>query len=182
MRHRILGLLALGLSVLAVQAHALPPFFEKPITYRSMLVTNDNQSVSDVAFGKLVAQTQMNIRNVPHEDFTFIGSFTQCYGGGFITELGRQGVTRYGGNSASTYFETASYHDLGNRSYYPYAWATMADPLGGARRTDEWITWKAYDAIDPTQPALRGIGLRSSQPASPGAGAVAELPAAVRSV
>ncbi|HEX6901151.1 MAG TPA: hypothetical protein VF789_15610 [Thermoanaerobaculia bacterium] len=157
MRHRILGLLALGLSMLTVQAHALPPFFEKPITYRSMLVTNDNQSVSDVDFAKLVAKTQMNLRNVPREDFTFLGSFTQCYGGGFITELGRQGVTRYGGNSASTYFETASYHGMANRSYYPYAWATMADPLGGAKRTDEWITWKAYDALDPTKPMLRAI-------------------------
>jgi hypothetical protein len=163
---RIRLFLTLVLALLAVHAHALPPFFEKPIAYRSTLVANDGTAVSDVDFAKLVAQTQLNIRNtvqmvngmpVNHDDFTFLGSFTQCYGGGFITELGRQGVTRYGGNSASTYFETASYHNAANRSYYPYAWSTMADPLGGAKRTDEWITWMAYDALDPAKPALRGI-------------------------
>lgn len=164
MRNRPLWLFAPVLALLAVQVHALPPFFEKPAAYRSMLVTNDGQTVSDVDFAQLVAQTQANIRNaapngVPlnHNDFTFLGSFTQCYGGGFITELGRQGVTRYGGNSASTYFETASYDIPNTRSFYSYAWATMADPLGGARRTDEWITWNAYDALDPTKGALRGI-------------------------
>lgn len=167
---RLRPFLFLTLALLSVQAHALPPYFEKPITYRSLLVANDGNAVSDVNFAKLVAQTQANLRNtvqmingmpVNHTEFNFIASFTQCFGGGFISELGRQGVTRYSANSASTYFETASYHDDNalniHRSYYPYSWTTMADPLGGARRTDQWITWKAYDAIDPAQGALRGI-------------------------
>ncbi|HEX6861317.1 MAG TPA: hypothetical protein VF414_00795 [Thermoanaerobaculia bacterium] len=152
------------LILLAVPAQALPDFFVKPPAWTSKLVTHDDKTVSDVQFAQLVAQTQQKIANKPHNTFTFLASFTQCFGGGFITELGRQGVTRYGGNSASTYFEPASYDTANWRSYYPFAWTTLADyPAGTPAPTDEWITWKAYDALDPAKAAVAGI------PKNPGA-------------
>ncbi len=149
-------LIALGLALLASGASALPPFFHKPVTWTSSLVTNDQQAIKDSDFAKLVRQTQLGLNG--KRKFTFLAEFSQCFGGGFLTEMGNQGVVGYGTNSASTYFETASYNPPAKNSFYPFAWQSVANvPAGAALPTDEWITWKAYDAIDPTQAAVGAI-------------------------
>jgi hypothetical protein len=89
---------------------------------------------------------------------TFLAEFSQCFGGGFLTEMGNQGVVGYGTNSASAYFETASYNPPAKNSFYPFAWQSIANvPAAAVPPTDEWITWKAYDAIDPTLGAVGAI-------------------------
>jgi hypothetical protein len=135
--------LVLLLAVLLAQAAAaLPMQFTKPATWTSGLVTWDNQSIRDADFATWLKGAQTAV--APAAGFKLIASFTQCYGGGFLTELMNKAVTTYGANSAGAYFETVSY--AATNSYYDFAWKTFAD-VPAPFPTDLAITNSAYNAI-----------------------------------
>jgi hypothetical protein len=137
-----LGVTALVALLAAQAATALPPFFPKPNAWTSFLATSNNQLVKDGDFATWVKNTQTA---VAPRTFKFIASFGTCYGGGFLTELQNKGVTTFGANSASTYFEPVTIDTGNKRTYYNWAWKTKADVAGGP--TDQAITNDAYDAI-----------------------------------
>jgi hypothetical protein len=160
MRIRLIASTAL-LLCLAAGAFALPQQFPKLAGWSTYLVTNDGVGLKDTDFVQIVKNTRNGLNGTRR--FDFIASFTQCFGGGFADELGNAaiGLDRYGANSASAYFEPASY-DPGNPpnmpsvgSYYDFAWKTTAD--GNAGQTDEWITGTAADAIDRNTGPVAGI-------------------------
>jgi len=152
---RALGAALLG-GLLATLAAALPQQLPKTAGWRSLLITNDEKGLTDTDFVKMVAAFKGGLGG---RQFDFLASFTQCFGGGFTDELGIQAFTRYGANSATAYFETASYDPgpaAGNvGSYYPFAWKSMADVAPPP--TDQVVTSKASDAIDITMGAVAGI-------------------------
>ncbi|HEV7516309.1 MAG TPA: hypothetical protein VGR07_08420, partial [Thermoanaerobaculia bacterium] len=121
----------------------LPRFFPKPPAWTSYLVTADNQGVKDGDFATWVKNAQTA---VAPRTFKFIASFGTCYGGGFLTEFQNKGLTSWGANSASTYFEPVTIDSTRGRTYYNWAWKTIAD-VPPAFPTDEKITDDAYNAI-----------------------------------
>ena len=156
---RILRRAAISLAALlaASAAFAVPPYMAKPPTWTSTLVTNDEKNVTDKEFAQWVKAAQQTRVN----SFSFIATFTQCFGGGFLEELGQVGVTTFGANSASRYFEPAWYNRAGQNIYYSFAWQWYAN--ANANDTDSEITDDAHDAlilgnnmaIPPLPPTLR---------------------------
>lgn len=132
---------ALGAVLLAVPVAraAVPAYVPKPPTWTSNLVTQNHLGVTDAEFAQWV-QTAQTTRVA---GFSFVATFTQCFGGGFLEELRTQGVTPFGANSAGRYWEPVSYHPAGANSYYSHAWAWTADNNGAW--TDQKITDEAYD-------------------------------------
>jgi hypothetical protein len=124
----------------------------KPPVWTSKLVTNVGPFVTDVQF----AQWVKNVQGVPPAAprFSFLAGFHECYGGGFLTELQRQGVRKFGANSASRFFEPASYDLPNQRSYFTFSWFFRAiNPVGSNDLpiTDDAYAW-TKDGINP--PAL----------------------------
>lgn len=142
-RPRIFRRAAVSLAALlaASAAFAVPPYMAKPVTWTSTLVTNDKKSVTDEEFAQWVKAAQQTRVN----SFSFIATFTQCFGGGFLEELSLQGVTTFGANSASRYFEPAWYNRMGQNIYYSFAWQWYAN--ANPNDTDSEITDDAHDAL-----------------------------------
>lgn len=139
----LLGVWLAALGVLATAAPAAAQMqFTKPATWTSGLVTWDNQAIKDADFATWIKGAQTAL--APGAGFKLIASFTQCYGGGFVTELRNKAVAKYGANSASAYFETVSYAKT--NSYYDFAWKTLAD-VPAPFPTDQAITTSAWNAI-----------------------------------
>jgi hypothetical protein len=135
----------------AVQA-VLPAYIAKPLPWTSKLVTNAGPFVTDVQFAQWVKGVQGLPPAAPR--FSFLAGFHQCYGGGFLTELQRQGVRKFGANSASRFFEPASYDVPNQRSYFTYSWFTRAiTPVGS---NDQLITDDAYNwtVVPPAAPPI----------------------------
>ncbi|HTQ78765.1 MAG TPA: hypothetical protein VMM92_02130 [Thermoanaerobaculia bacterium] len=159
MRSRPSALLAtVAALAFATGVFALPKQFVKPTTWASYLVTNDGTGIKDADFATLVKNTRNGLMG--NRKFSFIASFTQCFGGGFTDELSRPalGLNLYGANSASAYFEPSSYDPaaVGNvGSFYSFAWKSSADVA--AKPNDEIITGNASDAIDMAKPVVAGI-------------------------
>src|SRR3954471_7170202 len=136
MRNRVLSavmpaILAAVLWVaLAPAGHAvLPAYMAKPPAWTSKLVTNAGPFVTDVQLAQWVKGVQGLPPAAPR--FSFLAGFHQCYGGGFLTELQRQGVREVGANSASRFFEPASYDLPNQRSYFTFSWFYRAiNPVG----------------------------------------------------
>lgn len=133
--------LAAAVSYPAVaQNPQLPRYLPKPNTWISNLVTHDNDKVKDRDFAGWIKNAQM-VR-----PFSFVGTFTQCFGGGFLEELAIQNVAPFGANSAGRYYEPVSY--AAQNSYYAFAWQHSARVAQGANPpTDKKITLDAHLAL-----------------------------------
>jgi hypothetical protein len=140
-----LGLL-LSLALATAAGAALPQQLRKTAGWRSSLVTDDQKPLYDADFVTMVKALRAGLGG---RTLNFLGTFTECFGGGFADELSdpAQAFSRYGANSASTYFEPATYNP-GNGSFYGTAWNNRADVAGPP--SDETITTTAWDAIDIT--------------------------------
>ncbi|HEX7198467.1 MAG TPA: hypothetical protein VF213_03280, partial [Dongiaceae bacterium] len=124
---------------------ALPAYIPKPVTWQTMLIDKDGGGITDVMFARIVAAEQAAAAGLkPAKDFSFIASFTQCYSGGFLSELFTQGVNSFGANSACRFYQTASYD--ATRSFYSWAWSVKAD-VPAPRPNDFMITDQAYAAL-----------------------------------
>jgi hypothetical protein len=154
-RQRLLIVILAAAVLLAAFAPAwavLPAYIQKPPVWTSKLATTAGPFVTDVQFAQWVRAVQGAAPAPPR--VSFLAGFHQCYGGGFLTELQRQGVQKFGANSASRFFEPSSYDLPNNRSYFTYSWFYRAiNPVGS---TDAMITDDGYaytrDGINP--PAL----------------------------
>lgn len=138
--------LAMGAMLLAYATGALaaiPEYQPKPDSWKSMLVEIDGEGIKDEEFATWVKQAQdAAAALMPTKDFSVICTFTQCFGGGFITALIDKGVATFGANSACKYFETAAYDEFNARSYYAHEWKKAADVA--VPPTDMAITDTAY--------------------------------------
>lgn len=154
MRARIV-LFALAAALAVHPLSAQPPratYVAKPAAWTSTLATWTGPSVTDVDFATWVKNAQLNNGMLMVPRFSFLAGFHQCFGGGFLTELDRQGVKKYGANSAGRYYETVSYDDTNKRSYFTYAWGWRAiNPLNS---TDRQITDDAFALIQDGLPAI----------------------------
>src|SRR5436305_7782751 len=146
----ILILVALAVPLFA----AIPAYMPKPPLWRSSLVTVGQGGVADAQLAMWIKQAETNagLLATPRT-FELVAVFTQCYGGGFLTEIGNANVTLFGANSGTRSYETVTYNTANNRHYYAYAWKTKADVAGGP--TDQTITDNAYNATIP--PGAGGI-------------------------
>jgi len=141
-------------AALAPAGHAvLPAYMAKPPAWTSKLVTNAGPFVTDVQFAQWVKGVQGLPPAAPR--FSFLAGFHQCYGGGFLTELQRQGVRKFGANSASRFFEPASYDVPNNRSFFTFSWFFRAiTPVGSNDLpiTDDAYNWTVPPGVPPVPP------------------------------
>ena len=111
-----------------------------------MLIDNDFAGVKDEELASWIKTAQ----GAGEPRFSLICTFVQCFGGGFLHELKTQAVPWFGANSASKYFEPATYCEVaGNpangRSYYAWAWKMAAGPPAPPHPDDRAITDDAYN-------------------------------------
>jgi|GEM_PF-3369824 len=131
----------------AIAAAAIPAYQKKPSSWRTGLAADDGV-VWDKDFaewvknGKVLAKALVQGNWTPSYRFTF----TQCYSGGFVTELDNKkaDLACFGANSAVKYFQGASAIS-GVNSRYAHAWQNRA--AAAPANTDEEITDNAYDAL-----------------------------------
>lgn len=141
-----------ALGALSVAAHAgggapvVPAYIEKPVTWTNMLIDKDRTAVKDGEVATWWKQAQTNAAALtPARSFQLVATFTQCYGGGFLTELKNKGVANFGANSANKFFQAATYDSTNNRGHYSFAWQRLARL--NVAMTDQWITANAYDSM-----------------------------------
>lgn len=142
---RSLPLFLLTASLATAAQAAVPLYIPKPPTWTSMLITHDEEGVTDVELAGWIksAQTLASEQETPRS-FSLIATLTQCFGGGFLTEMVNAPVASFGADSASRYWQPSSYDEMNNRSHYAWAWKSMADDP--AKPNDLQITDTAWNA------------------------------------
>lgn len=153
MRQNSFHLAALAIAALSTGAFAADDvdltFIETGADkWQFMLVDKDHAAVDARAdFATWVKQSQAALAAArPARSFTSVHVHGQCFGGGFLHALKKEGVTKFGASSASRYWEPASYDLEHERSYFTFAWASTFDSMGAATK-DKVVTQATANAL-----------------------------------
>ncbi|HRQ73955.1 MAG TPA: hypothetical protein PLU35_13095 [Phycisphaerales bacterium] len=128
-------------SAACTLADDLPKYAEKPDTWRSNLVTIEGPMVSDKNLASWLKQADAMVVEKGGV-LTVLAAFNQCFGGGFLTEMERAKLPRFGAVSASRYYQPAYYRPLdefktdpkGGGSFFTRAWIGSLE----SGRTNKW--------------------------------------------
>ncbi|GIK18853.1 MAG: hypothetical protein DYG93_01810 [Leptolyngbya sp. PLA2] len=128
-------------AAIGTAAGDLPNYSEKPDTWRSNLVTIEGPMVSDKDFAGWLKKADAMVADKGGA-LTVLAAFNQCFGGGFLAEMERARLPRFGAVSASRYYQPAYYRSLdefkndatGGGSYFTRAWIAALEK----GRTNKW--------------------------------------------
>lgn len=133
--------LCLAGGTCAAWADDLPQYKEKPNTWRSNIVAIEGPMVRDADLAAWLKAAETRVADAG-ATLTVLAAYNQCFGGGFLTEMERAKLTRFGAVSASRYYQPAYYRPLnefkedpkGGGSFFTRAWIGALE----SGRTNKW--------------------------------------------